>query len=141
MAAVPEQFEGFVIKDTKNWSTFTKEKVCQTSHFLTSSDNQQFTPKVFEEHDVDIQSEVCGVCGSDVHTITGGWGDLPTSPICVGHEVIGKVLRVGSKVTTCKAGDRVGVGAQIQSCMKCKNCKEHNENYCPHKVGMLSLSP
>ncbi|TVY15710.1 NADP-dependent alcohol dehydrogenase 6 [Lachnellula arida] len=119
MAAVPEQFEGFMIHDSKNWSTFTKEK---------------FTPKVFEEHDVDIQSECCGVCGSDLHLITGGWGDLPTSPICIGHEVIGKVLRVGSKVTTCKAGDRVGVGAQIQSCLKCKNCKEHNENYCPHKV-------
>ncbi|TVY68871.1 NADP-dependent alcohol dehydrogenase [Lachnellula suecica] len=119
MAAAPEQFEGFMINDSKKWSDFSKEK---------------FTPKIFEDHDVDIENECCGVCGSDVHTITGGWGKLPTAPICVGHEIIGKVLRVGSKVTVCKPGDRVGVGAQVQSCMKCKNCKEHNENYCPHMV-------
>ncbi|KAH6684603.1 putative NADP-dependent alcohol dehydrogenase 6 [Halenospora varia] len=119
MPAAPEQFEGFMINDTKNWSTFKKGK---------------FTPKHFEEHDVDIESECCGVCGSDVHTITGGWGELATTPLCVGHEIIGKVLRVGSKVTTVKPGDRVGVGAQVQACMKCKLCKSDNENYCPHMV-------
>jgi D-arabinose 1-dehydrogenase-like Zn-dependent alcohol dehydrogenase len=62
----------------------------------------------------------------------------------VGHEIIGKVIAVGDKVTTCKVGDRVGVGAQVQSCMKCKNCLSDNENYCPHMVGaylnLLSLS-
>jgi alcohol dehydrogenase (NADP+) len=52
----------------------------------------------------------------------------------VGHEVIGKAVKVGSKVSTVKVGDRVGVGAQIQSCMKCKQCKNDNENYCPKKV-------
>ncbi|KAH7378154.1 putative NADP-dependent alcohol dehydrogenase 6 [Cadophora sp. MPI-SDFR-AT-0126] len=117
--AAPEQFEGFMIHDTKNWTKFSKEK---------------FTPKVFEEYDVDIENECCGVCGSDVHTITGGWGELATAPICVGHEIIGKVLRVGSQVKEFKAGDRVGVGAQVQSCMKCPQCKSNNENYCPNKV-------
>merc|ERR1712000_744057 len=71
---------GFMIHDTKNWTKFSKEK---------------FTPKTFEDYDVDIENECCGVCGSDVHTITGGWGELATAPICVGHEIIGKVLRVG----------------------------------------------
>ena len=61
---------------------------------------------------------------------------MATSPICVGHEVIGKVIRTGDKVTTCKVGDRVGVGAQVQACMQCKNCKSKNENYCPNMVGM-----
>jgi alcohol dehydrogenase (NADP+) len=98
----------------------------------------QFTPKKFEAHDVDIENECCGVCGSDVHTITGGWGELATSPICVGHEVIGKVIRVGDKVKEFKKGDRVGVGAQVQSCMQCKNCKSDNENYCPNMVGVYS---
>ena len=83
---------------------------------LSSSDmTTKLTPKI-------------QVCGSDVHTITGGWGDLPTSPICVGHEIIGTVLRVGPKVKDIKVGDRVGVGAQIQSCMQCQNCKSNNEN-------------
>jgi hypothetical protein len=40
------------------------------------SNNFQITPKIFEDRDVDIVNECCGVCGSDVHTITGGWGDL-----------------------------------------------------------------
>jgi len=117
--AAPEQFEGFMIRSSDKWSDFTKEK---------------FTPKIFEDRDVDIVNECCGVCGSDVHTITGGWGELATTPICVGHEIIGRVLRVGKDVTTCKVGDRVGVGAQVQACMKCKVCESKNENYCPHMV-------
>lgn len=56
-------------------------------------------------------------------------------PLCVGHEVIGKVVKVGSKATTgLKIGDRVGVGAQIASCLECKVCKSDNENYCPKMV-------
>lgn len=68
-----------------------------------------------------------------MHTITGGWGEAPL-PICVGHEVIGKAIKVGSKVTTVQVGDRVGVGAQIRSCMECKQCKSDNENYCAQKI-------
>ena len=82
---------------------------------------------------MDVKIEACGVCGSDVHTINGGWGDCPL-PICVGHEVIGKVVKTGPNVTLCKVGDRVGVGAQIQACLKCRICKSDNENYCPHLV-------
>lgn len=55
-------------------------------------------------------------------------------PLCVGHEVVGKAVKVGSAVTHCKVGDRVGVGAQIWACLKCPNCKSDNENYCPHQV-------
>ena len=94
----------------------------------------QFKLKQFNDYDVDIKIECCGVCGSDVHTITGGWGDAPT-PVCVGHEVVGKVVKVGNKVTTLKVGDRAGVGAQVWSCLKCAQCKNDNENYCPHMVG------
>lgn len=93
----------------------------------------QFKPKTFEDNDVDIKIEVCGVCSSDMHTINGGWGECPL-PICVGHEVIGKVVKTGPKVTLCKVGDRVGVGAQISACLECPQCKSDNENYCPHKV-------
>ena len=51
-----------------------------------------------------------------------------------GHEIVGKVTAVGPKVTEFKVGDRVGVGAQIWSCMKCNRCKTKNENYCPDQV-------
>jgi threonine dehydrogenase-like Zn-dependent dehydrogenase len=73
--------------------------------------------------------------------ITGGRGDLPAAPICVGHEIFGKVLRGGSKVKNIKAGDRVGVGAQVQSCMQCQNCKSENKNYCPSMVDKSALLP
>lgn len=93
----------------------------------------QFRPKTFGDNDVDVQIECCGVCGSDVHTVSGGWGDAPM-PLCVGHEVVGRVVRVGSKVSTTKVGDRVGVGAQVWACLKCEQCKGDNENYCEHMV-------
>ena len=50
------------------------------------------------------------MCGSDVHTLTGGWGEA-RFPLCVGHEVIGKVVRKGEEVKSVEIGDRVGVGA------------------------------
>jgi alcohol dehydrogenase (NADP+) len=53
-------------------------------------------------------------------------------PLCVGHEVIGRAVKVGNDVKTIKVGDRVGVGAQIRSCLECDNCKADQENYCPN---------
>ena len=55
-------------------------------------------------------------------------------PLCVGHEVIGRAIKVGSEVKTIKVGDRVGVGAQIRACLDCDNCKADQENYCPNAV-------
>ena len=69
-----------------------------------------------------------------MHTITGGWGDDIPLPLCVGHEVIGKVVKVGDKVTKFKVGDRAGVGAQIGADLTCNNCKADQENYCPNSV-------
>ncbi|ORY28631.1 chaperonin 10-like protein [Naematelia encephala] len=83
---------------------------------------------------VTVAVEVCGVCGSDHHTLSGGWGPWVTDFIVSGHEVIGKVVEVGSKVTEFKVGQRVGVGAQVASCMKCKACLNDNENYCKLKT-------
>ncbi|KAI1129785.1 alcohol dehydrogenase [Nemania abortiva] len=114
----PDQFEGFMINEVGKHQDFQR---------------QSFKPKTFGEHDIDIKIECCGVCGSDVHTVTGGWGDAPT-PLCVGHEIVGRAVNIGSQVTNVKIGDRVGVGAQVWSCMNCPQCKSDNENYCPHKV-------
>lgn len=66
----------------------------------------------------------------DHHTISGGWGPFQTKFVVTGHEVIGKVVEVGSKVSEFKVGDRVGVGAQVGSCGKCKACKGPNGGYC-----------
>ncbi|KUI68019.1 NADP-dependent alcohol dehydrogenase 6 [Cytospora mali] len=85
------------------------------------------------DYDVDIQILACGVCGSDVHTLCGGWGDQHY-PLVVGHEIIGLVTRTGPKVTLHKIGDRVGVGASSWACLECRQCKRDNEQYCPHQL-------
>ncbi|KAI9828101.1 MAG: hypothetical protein M1832_003628 [Thelocarpon impressellum] len=114
----PDSFEGFMVESHKDWSNFKKK---------------EFKPKPFGDYDIDIRIEACGVCGSDVHTISGGWGEAKL-PLCVGHEIVGKAIKVGPKVKTVKEGDRVGVGAQIWACLECRICKSDNENYCPHQV-------
>ncbi|RVD84211.1 uncharacterized protein DFL_005973 [Arthrobotrys flagrans] len=94
---------------------------------------EAFTPKTWEETDIDIEVTHCGMCGSDVHTLRGGW-HKPEFPYVVGHEIVGRAIRVGSKVTGIKVGDRVGVGAQSDSCLECNLCKTDNEPYCPNFV-------
>lgn len=71
---------------------------------------------------------------ADVHTITGGWGELAAPWICPGHEIIGTITHVGPAVKEFKVGQRVGVGAQVWACGKCSRCKSDNENYCPQMV-------
>ncbi|KAK3384559.1 chaperonin 10-like protein [Lasiosphaeria ovina] len=114
----PDTFDGFCVDSAKTWNQFRRAEL---------------QPKPFESHDVDVQIECCGVCGSDIHTVTGGWGEFK-APLCVGHEIIGKAVRVGKDVKNIKEGDRVGVGAQVWGCLKCDVCKSKNENYCPHQV-------
>ncbi|KAL2753540.1 hypothetical protein ACRALDRAFT_1082910 [Sodiomyces alcalophilus JCM 7366] len=114
----PETFEGFCVDSPKTWTTYKK-------HTLE--------PKPFAETDVDVEIECCGVCDSDVLTVTGAWGDFQ-GPLCVGHEIVGRAVRVGNEAKDVKQGDRVGVGAQVGSCLECDICKSQNENYCPKKI-------
>ncbi|OJT05094.1 NADP-dependent alcohol dehydrogenase 6 [Trametes pubescens] len=93
----------------------------------------EFKPKTFAADDVEVAITHCGVCGSDVHTLTQGWGESKL-PLVVGHEIVGTVARVGDKVTEFKIGDRVGVGAQRGSCLECRECKDDYENYCPQSI-------
>ncbi|AEO71905.1 uncharacterized protein THITE_2093404 [Thermothielavioides terrestris NRRL 8126] len=94
----------------------------------------EFEPKPWEETDVDIKITHCGICGGDLHTLRSGWGST-NYPCCVGHEIVGTVIRVGSKAEGgLKVGDRVGVGAQSDSCLgrkgDCAACVSGMENYC-----------
>lgn len=95
---------------------------------------KEFTPKEWEETDVDIKITHSGICGSDIHTLRAGWG--PTNyPCVVGHEIVGTAVRVGSKAEgDIKVGDLVGVGAQGDSCQQrdgpCDACANDEEQYC-----------
>ncbi|CRK18658.1 Methylthioribulose-1-phosphate dehydratase [Verticillium dahliae VDG1] len=95
----------------------------------------EFEPKKWTEEDVDIQVSHCGICGSDLHTLKSGWFPTPY-PCCVGHEIVGKAVRVGQNVKNIKVGDRVGVGAQARSCRKddCPQCSNGQENYCNREM-------
>lgn len=99
---------------------------------------KQFEPKSFDEaEDIDIQITHCGICGSDLHTLRSGWGQT-NYPICVGHEIVGHAVRVGSKVKDIKVGDRVGVGAQSYACLNrhgdCEACADDWTPHCPRSV-------
>ncbi|WDF77215.1 NAD(P)-dependent alcohol dehydrogenase [Mucilaginibacter sp. KACC 22773] len=82
------------------------------------------TPK-----DVEIEILYCGVCHSDLHTARNDWG-FSVYPTVPGHEIVGKVTRVGSDVTRYKAGDTVAVGCLVDSCRTCSSCEHDLEQYC-----------
>ncbi len=79
--------------------------------------------------DVKIKITYCGVCHSDIHTVRDDWGGSKY-PVVPGHEIIGKVLEVGSEVSNVKVGDTVGVGCMVDSCRECEPCKHDLEQFC-----------
>jgi alcohol dehydrogenase (NADP+) len=81
--------------------------------------------------DVEIDILFCGVCHSDLHFVRDEWGQVPR-PACPGHEIVGRVTRVGASVTKLKVGDLAGVGCIVDSCLHCSACDEGLENYCEH---------
>lgn len=88
------------------------------------------------EHDVAIDILFCGICHSDLHTARDEWkAFIPTVYPCVpGHEIVGRVTKVGSKVKTFKAGDLAGVGCLVDSDGTCPECKDGLEQFCPNAV-------
>jgi uncharacterized zinc-type alcohol dehydrogenase-like protein len=85
--------------------------------------------RVTGERDVQIEILYCGVCHSDVHTVRNEWQGT-TYPCVPGHEIIGRVTEVGTKVTSFKEGDIAGVGCMIDSCRACENCEDNLEQFC-----------
>jgi alcohol dehydrogenase (NADP+) len=81
------------------------------------------------KHDVQIDILFCGVCHSDLHTVRSEWQGT-TYPCVPGHEIVGRVVKVGKEVNKFKAGDTVGVGCMVDSCLTCANCKEDLEQFC-----------
>ena len=82
--------------------------------------------------DVKIEILFCGVCHSDLHQVRDEWhGTIPTHYPCVpGHEIVGRVVAVGSQVTRFREGDFAGVGCLVGSCGACESCRAGLENYC-----------
>jgi uncharacterized zinc-type alcohol dehydrogenase-like protein len=92
------------------------------------------TPFEFERReprarDVQIEILYCGVCHSDLHTARNEWKGT-TYPNVPGHEIVGRVTKLGSGVKAFKVGELVAVGCMVDSCQACENCKENQEQYC-----------
>lgn len=81
------------------------------------------------KRDVQIKILYCGVCHSDLHTVRSEWQGT-TYPCVPGHEIIGRVVKVGKDVKKFEEGDTVGVGCMVDSCLTCANCKEDLEQFC-----------
>ncbi len=88
------------------------------------------------ERDVQIEILFCGICHSDLHTVRNEWSSvMPTVYPCVpGHEIVGRVVKVGSVVTKFKPGDLVGVGCLVDSDHTCPHCQDGLEQLCPNQT-------
>ncbi len=86
------------------------------------------------ENDVQIEILFCGICHSDLHTVRNEWVEaMPTTYPCVpGHEIVGRVTRVGSAVKKFKPGDIAAVGCMVDSDGTCPECRAGHEQFCPN---------
>lgn len=102
--------------------------------YAAQSPTTDLAPWDFERREVgphDVQFDIlyCGVCHSDLHQIRDEWfkGIFPMIP---GHEIVGRVVKVGDHVKSFKVGDLAATGCMVNSCQTCDNCKEGLEQYC-----------
>jgi uncharacterized zinc-type alcohol dehydrogenase-like protein len=79
--------------------------------------------------DVALDVLFCGICHSDIHTARSEWG-AAKYPVVPGHEIVGRVVAVGDRVTRFKVGDLAGVGCMVDSCRACAQCEQHHEQFC-----------
>ncbi len=81
------------------------------------------------ENDIEIEILYCGVCHSDLHTAKNDWG-VTIYPVVPGHEIVGRVTKVGKNISRLKIGDYAAVGCLVDSCRECQSCKKDLEQYC-----------
>lgn len=117
----------------------------QTSAYAVQSEASPLTPWSLERrepgaHEALIEILYCGVCHSDIHFARGEWGNS-IYPMVPGHEIVGKVTKIGSGVTKWKVGDTVGVGCFVDSCRTCPACASGEEQYCKNGATFTYNSP
>jgi uncharacterized zinc-type alcohol dehydrogenase-like protein len=113
--------------------------------YAAHSNTSPLAPFRFERRtpgpkDVQIDILYCGVCHSDLHQVRNEWAGT-TYPIVPGHEIVGRVARVGDQVTKFKAGDLAAVGCLVDSCGTCSSCKDGLEQYCYNELVLTYNSP
>ncbi|KAH3663531.1 hypothetical protein OGAPHI_004932 [Ogataea philodendri] len=116
MSQSPSEFKAIGLLNLKDWP---------------NAKSFSYKPYQARPQDVDIKIISCGICGSDLHASKGHWGDIPV-PRAFGHEIVGEIVALGDEVdrSKYKIGQRVGVGAQCDSCGECYRCNNHKANCC-----------
>ncbi len=108
--------------------------------YAVASPTSRFAPTTIRRRDptpreVQIDVLFCGICHSDLHTARNEWSGMPTQYPCVpGHEIVGRVAKVGAGVRRFKPGDVVGVGCLVDSDGTCPECRAGYEQFCPDAV-------
>ena len=106
----------------------------KTHSYAVQNATAQLAPFSFQRRDpgaddVQIQILYCGVCHSDLHIARNEWQGT-TYPCVPGHEIIGRVTKVGAQVNTFKEGDMAAVGCLVDSCRNCESCRDDLEQFC-----------
>ena len=106
-----------------------------TRGYAAHSGKDDLKPFSFERRDPgpdDVQIDIlyCGVCHSDIHTARNEWGGSTKYPCVPGHEIVGRVVKVGRNVKGFKDGDLAAVGCMVDSCGQCESCKADMEQFC-----------
>lgn len=115
-------------------SVFGQNKSIPAKGFAIVSEEGKFQPIDFQRHalgdnDILIETIYSSICHTDIHQAHGDWGKAKY-PIVPGHEIAGRVIRIGKNVTKFKIGDYAGVGCMVNSCGECEYCKQGLEQYC-----------
>jgi alcohol dehydrogenase (NADP+) len=111
-----------------------------TNAYAAQTKTSPLAPFNFERKQVglnDIQIEIlyCGICHSDIHQVRDEWGGS-IYPMVPGHEIVGRIIKIGDNVKNFKVGELAGVGCFVDSCRTCPSCLAHEEQYCDN--GMVA---
>jgi len=98
----------------------------------------EFDAGELQSHQVEVKVEYCGLCHSDLSMIDNDWG-VSQYPVVAGHEIIGKIIRLGSEAKGLKLGQRVGIGWTAETCQACNYCLSGQQVLCTgeHKATIV----
>ena len=122
-----------------------KQSTTKTLGYAAQSATAPLGPFTFQRREPgprDVQIEILffGVCHSDLHTARNEWKET-VFPLVPGHEIVGRVVNIGNKVKSFKAGDLAAVGWMVDSCRTCADCREKLEQYCQNGATFTYNSP
>ncbi|MCI0696077.1 NAD(P)-dependent alcohol dehydrogenase [candidate division KSB1 bacterium] len=120
--------------ETKTVNAYGTEKANAPLHSMNIQ-RRELLP-----HDIELEIHYCGICHSDLHQIKNDFGGT-MYPIVPGHEIVGRVTKVGKHVNKFKAGDLAAVGCIVDSCGKCEYCQDDLQQFCDEGVTYSFNSP